>query len=78
MSCGPQATLSEATDSRSRLHIEIQYGRVFSFAFAMESIAIASHRLGWDGMEWDGMVDGPIKRLLSPPRGRRPRAEWPI
>lgn len=54
----------------------------FSFAFAMESIAIASPRMVAGGMVDGGMgwwlVDGPIKRLLSPPKGRRPRAQWPI
>lgn len=76
LSCGPQATLSKTSDSRSRPHIEIQHGRVLiCICHGINCDRIASDGMGW----WNGMVDGPIKRLLSPPRGRRrPRAQWPI
>lgn len=50
LSCGPQATLSKTSDSRSRPHIEIQHGRVLICICH----GINCDRIASDGGWWDG------------------------
>lgn len=76
LSCGPQATLSKTSDSRSGPHIEIQHGRVLiCICHGINCDRIASDGMvdggmvGWDGGWWMGPLSGYCRRQEAAAHG---------